>query len=154
MRDQNQNLRLVAYRFPERGLFMQERGTTAAGVVGDIDICRMGTEMVVTAVKDSSNHLKVMRHVTASGSHIFDWRMRLPTKFWWRCARSTRGRLSTALRDGGDNLKVIVWRLPGSFARADDFDKTILQLTERSAALEPPQTKADLARGGECDEER
>jgi hypothetical protein len=165
IQDENKNLQLVAYGFPEDGAFVEQRAKASAGQVGDVGMCRLGTEMVVTAVRAGSGNMKVILwQVTNTGHHLVRLDDATTDEPFSRLAICYTGRneFATALRDTGGNLRVIAWRVLGSIVT--ELDKDIFQkLLDRAlrpadviGTLKPGQlvgalTSADRAVAGECE---
>jgi hypothetical protein len=121
------DLQLVGYRFPEDGTFLQRRGTAAAtsGAVGDVDVCRLGTEMVVIGVRDGAGHLKlILEQVTHTADQFARLEAEATTEKFSHLSLCPTGRneFATAIRDSDGNLKVISWTLSGTFNQPSEAD--------------------------------
>lgn len=161
IQDKNKQLKLVAYRFPQDGEDIEKRDTAGAGAIGEVAICRLGTEMVVTGVRDGADKLKVILwQVTKTGDHITRLDDAGTDEGFSRLAMCQTGRKQfiTAVRDSGNKLKIISWIAMGTLinfdnanAIDDDFFKNLLAKAPVTANLAGGPTKADVAAGGECD---
>lgn len=119
VQDADKRLKLVAYRFPGDGRHIEQSGMATARIpksIHDVSVCRMGTEMVATAVRDGANHLSVILwQVTASGEQVRHLTSAGTDETFHELAMCYTGRkqFATALRDDQSRLKLIVWRLAG-----------------------------------------
>ncbi|MGE0885330.1 MAG: hypothetical protein AB7P14_17430 [Blastocatellales bacterium] len=119
IQDKVGNLKVVAYRCPEDGKFIEQGGMGNAGAVADVSICRLGTQMAVTGVKDGAGHLKpILWQVTNNGGYVVRLDSAKSEERFSRLAmcQTNRDQFATALRDGDGNLKVIAWRVEGTLA--------------------------------------
>lgn len=117
IQDKDGKLKLVAYRFPEDGKFIEQQGVASAGDAADFSVCRLGTQMVVTGVKDGAGHLKpILWQVTSNGGYVVRLDSAETDERFSRLAmcQTDRGQFATAIRDSDGNLKVIAWRVVGA----------------------------------------
>ena len=150
--DKDKKMKLVGYGFPEDGKFIEARGEASAGAIGQVDICRVGTEMVMTGVRVTGDKLKlILWQVSKSADHIIRLEDEATDEVYSRFAMcySDRNQVATALRDDGGNLKIIVWKLISKIqlVQSDDVFKPIF---ERIVPSKDAARKIALSRGGEC----
>jgi hypothetical protein len=150
-------LNVIAYRFPEDGGHVVQDGAaiaTAPKSIHDTSVCRMGTEMAITGVRDAANQLALaLWRVPPAANQIVPITSLATPEELSELAMCCTGRkqFTTALRDDQGRLKVIVWRLAGSFVGpAPDFD------ADTSPAVLVDSDKLEVEDGasaipGECD---
>jgi hypothetical protein len=157
VQDTEKALNVIAYRFPEDGSYIVQEGTAIASLpksIQDVSVCRMGTEMAITGMRDTGNRLALaLWRIPPAADQIVPIVSLATQEMFSELAMCYTGRkqFATALRDDQGHLKVTVWRLAGSFAgSAPDFDagKTTEVLVD-SHLLESEEN--DLAIPGECD---
>lgn len=117
IRDDNNKLKLIAFRFPADAKSMERGGEADAGEIGDVEVCTLGTEMVVTGHRrgEGSNRLKVILwQVTKSGSNIIRLTDEVADEEFsvLSMCQTSRSQFATAIRDSNGKLKVIAWRVP------------------------------------------
>ena len=122
-RDVNDKLKLIAFRFPGNGKWMESGGRADAADIANIDLCPMGTEMVVTGHRrgEGSNRLKVILwQVTKSGSNIIRLTDAAADEEFslLRMCQTGRNQFATAIRDSAGKLRVIGWRVVPAAAAA------------------------------------
>lgn len=154
--DKDKNLKLRTYGFPDDARFMEERGSATAGGIKDVDICRIGTEMAVTAVRLNSDKLKIILWgISKTGHHITRLADVSPSDTFSKIAvcQSDRNKFVTAMRDLNGNLKVVSWNLTGLVFAG----KPLINVTEFLESNPKPQKIRSLkiagALGGECSSE-
>jgi hypothetical protein len=157
VQDTEKALNVIAYRFPEDGSYIMQEGTIVASApksIQDASVCRMGTEMAITGVRDSVNRLALaIWRVPPVADQIVPIVSLVTQETFSELAMCYTGRkqFATAIRDDQGHLKVIAWRLTGSFVGSvPDFDagKTTEAFVD-SHLLEIEEN--DLAIPGECD---
>ena len=136
IRDVNSRLKLIAFRCPGDGKWMESGGQADAAEIAAIDVCPVGTELVVTGHRrgEGSNRLKVILwQVTKSGSNIIrlaDAAADADEEFsLLSMCQTNRSQFATAIRDSAGKLRVIAWRVvpeatafPGTSLPAGDIE--------------------------------
>jgi hypothetical protein len=111
------NLDLIAYRLPGDARYLESRGTASAGTIGAVQICRIGTRAVATAVRDGGGHLKVILwrvsptadRVTRLGSTVLSEAVDISA-----LTAVDRDQFVTAFRDDAGNLRLKAWHVVGT----------------------------------------
>ena len=118
IRVSNNNFKLIAFRFPGDGKWMEVGAHRDAADIANIDVCPLGTQMVVTGHRrgDGNNQLRlILWQVTKSANHIIKLIGAVADEEFSRLSmcQVNRNQFATAIRDSEGKLKVIAWRLPG-----------------------------------------
>jgi hypothetical protein len=150
-------LNVLAYRFPEDGSYIAQDGAAIAAApksVHDVSVCRMGTEMAITGVRNATNSLVLtLWRVPPVADQIVPVVSLATQEKFSELAMCHTGRkqFATALRDDQGRLKIIVWRLAGSFVgtvRDLDVDETPIALISSDRIAGEDDNSAIV---GECD---
>ncbi len=154
IQNKDKDLRLHAYGILEDGRFFEERGNASAGSIGDVSICRIGTEMAMTGVRVGADKLKlILWQITKSGDHIIRLCDKSTSDVYSKLSicHSDQNQLVTAMRDNNGNLKVVCWYLLGKLsAKFTDHDifKSVFAAAKSERII---SKKVFRARGGDCE---
>ena len=124
IRVSNNNFKLIAFRFPGDGKWMEVGAHRDAADIANIDVCPLGTQMVVTGHRrgDGNNQLRlILWQVTKSANNIIKLFGAVADEEFSRLSmcQVSRNQFATAIRDSDGKLRVIAWRLPGIFSSVD-----------------------------------
>ena len=119
---------------------MESGGQAEAADIANIDVCPVGTEMVVTGHRrgEGSNRLKVILwQVTKSGSDIIRLTDAAADEEFSQLSmcQTNRNQFATAVRDNAGKLRVIGWRV---VADATAFPGTSLPIGNIGVDLPSP----------------
>ncbi|MGB3018969.1 MAG: hypothetical protein WBC65_14270 [Ignavibacteria bacterium] len=151
--NKDKGLRLQAYGILEEGRFIEMRGSASAGSIGDVSLCRLGTEMVMTGLRVGADKLKlILWNVTKSGDHIIRLCDKSASDVYSKLSmcHSDRNQLITAMRDNSGNLKVVCWYLLGKYAMGKMNSDHFKKIFEKAKPERITSKKAFKARGGDC----
>ena len=164
IRVSNNNFKLIAFRFPGDGKWMEPGAHRDAADIANIDVCPLGTQMVVSGHRrgEGSNQLRLnLWQVTKSGSIIKLIGAVADEEFSrLSMCQVSRNQFATAIRDSEGKLKVIAWRLPGIMPSVGstpvldtgfDFPSPVGRPSPKPPSPEPKAVNADL--DDNCDAE-
>ncbi len=155
IQNKDKNLSIHAYGIVEDGKFFEARGSASAGSIGDVSICRMGTEMAMSGVRVGADKLKlILWQVTKSGDHVIRLCDKSTNDVYSRMSmcHSDQNQLVTAMRDSNGNLKVVCWYLLGKLiSNLTDHDifKQVFATAKQERVI---SKKVFRARGGDCEQ--
>jgi hypothetical protein len=156
----NGSLKVFGFRFGNDGANMELREAAGAGRVSEVDVCNLGTEMVVTSVRTADDHLKVILWgVGRTGSPIYRITDASAEEDFSRLAtcQVARSQFATAIRDKDGTLKVIVWRIPPTIvgglvpSHSDDFAHLFRNATLEKKSLPTIDFDCDTGRSDDSD---
>lgn len=154
IQNKDKDLRIHAYGILEDGRFFEERGIASAGSIGDVSICRIGTEMATTGVRVGADKLKlILWQVTKSGDHIIRLCDKSTNDIYSKLSicHSDQNQLVTAMRDSSGNLKVVCWYLLGKFVSGNMNSDQFKKIFEKAKSERITSKKIFRARGGDCE---
>ena len=140
IRVSNNNFKLIAFRFPGDGKWMEVGAQGDAAEIANIDVCPLGTQMVVTGHRraEGSNQLRLnLWQVTKSGNNIIKLIGAVADEEFSRLSmcQVSRNQFATAIRDSDGKLRVSAWRV---VADATAFPGTSLPIGDIGTDLPSP----------------